>query len=1078
MNLRKGCETMKDFLEKFTEYCKTPGVEDSNKAKSYSKAIEYLCAFLKITKIDAQAVEKIKSIEGYISDKNSAFYKELLGFLTERKQKSYLDNGFIRAVLKPFFEFASKNAPDMKEKFRKWFSEQPQRNNPLAKYKDETIDAAIRLIERGMAKLGISKYVDFNCFTVTNYSEFKSIHDECYAYAEKFDKGQNHSDFRNGLDYYLLFLKELSDSKYSEKIKKIIESYKADFEVRDKEERYKWIAVGTYKRLWDIDANNFADMLKSAFNDTANLLRSGNYYPYKMLGIFAEKEPEAARSLFKMLYDESISFEERCSRFKDAFDKYFKPQGLNHYQDLHAISVYLTCEYPEKYYIYKYSIVKEFIKQLQYECDSIDKMTDPEKLELMSEIYDIVLNAVKVDNELQKMSQSRLDNTCYQDEAFHMLTHDIIYFASKYEVESKIGIFDSWEIVDEVTAFKTCDKSFFDYNGSGVPKGICWFFDAEELEAGKNKPIKLVYEGKEYSGKLTNDTTDRRRIQIRWNSDLGVNFDSYKNSQVKAKFVKVDVDTYQITMNCEDANKNAWLLAWNPNSWDWEDLEEACEITKRGESYSQTWSCASSSVKIGDTVYLTTLGTDNNGIVASGRAVSEQYEYEHWDEQKRAEGKKNKGIDIELDYILNPYEKTPLRQAYLKKNYPEQHWSPQASGISIQEKYVEKLHNDWMNYISKIQGGEKEMTIKEKINAIKNYIAAKGFNYEGDLIENFYLSLKSKPFVILAGTSGTGKTRLVKLFAEAIGAKMKLVPVRPDWSDSSDLFGHTDLSGNFQPGTIIDFIKQAEWDSNTPHFICLDEMNLARVEYYLSDFLSVIETRDRKANGEIETDPLVDVDYYKDENAKVKYGRVFIPENLYIVGTVNMDETTFPFSKKVLDRANTIEFSYVNLMSKVNNKEEIAVQKLDNSFLKTEYLYLRDCDDNELIENICFDLEELNQILVKANLHVGYRVRDEISFYLMNNKKSDLLSKDAAFDNEIMQKILPRVQGSSAAIKDVLSELFIKCAGDYTGFSGISAYEQMESYIESKECKYPNSAKKIKFMMRRYEEDGFTSYWL
>jgi hypothetical protein len=108
------------------------------------------------------------------------------------------------------------------------------------------------------------------------------------------------------------------------------------------------------------------------------------------------------------------------------------------------------------------------------------------------------------------------------------------------------------------------------------------------------------------------------------------------------------------------------------------------------------------------------------------------------------------------------------------------------------------------------------------IESIKDYIAAKGFNYEGNLIENFYLSLKSKPFVILAGTSGTGKTRLVKLFAEAIGAKMKLVPVRPDWSDSSDLFGHTDLSGKFQPGAIIDFIKQAEWDKETPYFMTND----------------------------------------------------------------------------------------------------------------------------------------------------------------------------------------------------------------------------------------------------------------
>ena len=346
------------------------------------------------------------------------------------------------------------------------------------------------------------------------------------------------------------------------------------------------------------------------------------------------------------------------------------------------------------------------------------------------------------------------------------------------------------------------------------------------------------------------------------------------------------------------------------------------------------------------------------------------------------------------------------------------------------------------------------------------------------MIENFYLSLKSKPFVILAGTSGTGKTRLVKLFAEAIGAKMQLVPVRPDWSDSSDLFGHNDLSGKFHPGAIIDFIKQAEWDKSTPHFLCLDEMNLARVEYYLSDFLSIIETRDRNENGVIETDALVDASYFQAKEAREKYGRVYLPENLYIIGTVNMDETTFPFSKKVLDRANTIEFSFVNLMAKATAGGKAVAQKLDNSFLKTEYLYLRDCDDEELIDNICFDLEELNQILVKANLHVGYRVRDEISFYMMNNKKADLLTQEAAFDHEIMQKILPRIQGSSAAIKDVLSELFLKCAGDYTGFAGAAAYEKMNAYLDSKSCKYSNSAKKIAFMMRRYEEDGFTSYWL
>lgn len=509
-----------------------------------------------------------------------------------------------------------------------------------------------------------------------------------------------------------------------------------------------------------------------------------------------------------------------------------------------------------------------------------------------------------------------------RDELYAALTElNILQYLSE---SHQMGTFGSWEIIDESTAIKHCDKSFFDYKGSGVPKGICWFFGADDMDLGETRTVRLIYNGVPYLGSIKNESTDRRRVRIFWSTELGNLFNAFNVPDAAATFKKITADTYEVS----------------------------------------------------------------------------------------------------------------------------------------------------------IKGGEKEMTIKEKVAAIKAYIAARGFNYEGDLIENFYLSLKSKPFVILAGTSGTGKTRLVKLFAEAIGAQMKLVPVRPDWSDSSDLFGHTDLSNDFHPGAIIDFIKQAEWNKDTPHFICLDEMNLARVEYYLSDILSIIETRDRKANGRIETDPLLDETYFKRTEDQKKYGRVYLPENLYIIGTVNMDETTFPFSKKVLDRANTIEFSFVNLMSRPAAGGTEAAQKLDNSFLKTDYLYLSECDDEDLIDGVCFNLEELNQILLKANLHVGYRVRDEISFYMMNNKNADLLTEEVAFDHEIMQKILPRIQGSSAAIKDVLSELFIKCAGDYSGFAGAAAYEQMVSFLDSKSCKYPNSAKKIAFMMRRYEEDGFTSYWL
>lgn len=387
-------------------------------------------------------------------------------------------------------------------------------------------------------------------------------------------------------------------------------------------------------------------------------------------------------------------------------------------------------------------------------------------------------------------------------------------------------------------------------------------------------------------------------------------------------------------------------------------------------------------------------------------------------------------------------------------------------------------------------GGTEEvsLSIKETVKHIKEYISAKGFSYEGSLIENFYLSLKSKPFVILAGTSGTGKTRLVRLFAEAIGAtanngQYKQVSVRPDWSDSSDLFGHVDLNGRFVPGAVIDFIKDAELHPEKPYFLCLDEMNLARVEYYLSDYLSVIETREKR-NGHIVTDPIVTASYFgPDSNAAGKYGNVIIPDNLYVVGTVNMDETTFPFSRKVLDRANTIEFSFV----KLNGIPEPAPSdmpeplNLSNGFLKTEYLKLQDClTEDANFQALCDKLEVLNGILQKAGAHVGYRVRDEIVFYLLNNKKSGLLTEGEALDNEIMQKILPRIQGSGSSVRNLLCDLFRFCAdGEYSGFEGNSDSEQMTAFLEQKsKGKYPKSAEKIVFMTRRFEEDGFTSYWL
>ncbi|CEJ73174.1 GTPase subunit of restriction endonuclease [[Clostridium] sordellii] len=352
------------------------------------------------------------------------------------------------------------------------------------------------------------------------------------------------------------------------------------------------------------------------------------------------------------------------------------------------------------------------------------------------------------------------------------------------------------------------------------------------------------------------------------------------------------------------------------------------------------------------------------------------------------------------------------------------------------------------------------------INQIYNYIQNQGYAYTQDQLSNLFLSLKTKPFVILAGISGTGKSKIVRLFSEAIGAttenkQFNMISVRPDWNDGTELMGYKNLNDDFIDGSLTKIIKEASKpeNKNKPYFACLDEMNLARVEYYLSDYLSIIESR-KKVGQDIITD-----------------SELQIPDNIYLIGTVNMDDTTFTFSRKVLDRANTIEFSDVNLENLFEEitEEEITPIKVDNRFLKTTYLKTMDIEEEyrEYAKEINKKIIEINNILKQSQKQFAYRVRDEILFYMIENKKSELLNEDVAFDYQIMQKILPAITGSEQSIAQVLIDLFnFTCEGKVIDDIDI---EEAQKHIES--AKYKKSAQKIVYMLKGYQNDGYISYW-
>lgn len=386
------------------------------------------------------------------------------------------------------------------------------------------------------------------------------------------------------------------------------------------------------------------------------------------------------------------------------------------------------------------------------------------------------------------------------------------------------------------------------------------------------------------------------------------------------------------------------------------------------------------------------------------------------------------------------------------------------------------------------------------LSGIITFISNRGFQFSDRSIKLFYSALRSKPFVICAGNSGTGKSRLIRLFAEASGAtvangQFTMIPVRPDWNDSSELIGYFDLNGNYVPGQVVGPMLLAHQNPSKPYFVCLDEMNLAKVEHYFSDFLSIVESRS-KVGSFIETDPIlrenhlqkmISVGLRKDvaaalEALKSNQKPLGLPENLYVVGTVNMDETTQPFSRKVLDRANTIEFNEINLLQGIYSEFsllELPPLNLDQSFFRPEFTMLNDVlpKHSAIAKEIAEMISGINRDLGLAGFEVGYRIRDEaISFAVYAGIAG--LSREEINEAIVLQKILPRVQGSSPRVERLLINLLRRLKGE----SDVPDENDPELAHKLAALRVDGEAsaivRKIAGMLILFREENFTSFWL
>ena len=377
----------------------------------------------------------------------------------------------------------------------------------------------------------------------------------------------------------------------------------------------------------------------------------------------------------------------------------------------------------------------------------------------------------------------------------------------------------------------------------------------------------------------------------------------------------------------------------------------------------------------------------------------------------------------------------------------------------------------------------------------------------------YITAIKSKPFLLLAGISGTGKSRIVRELARACWGvdspeykdhkpkNFEMIQVKPNWHDSSELIGYVSRLGDeptFIAGDFLKFVVRAWENESTPYFLCLDEMNLAPVEQYFAEYLSVVESRKRNETGKVVTDPILKPEFEKERNGehaefvpKAWYKKLIdellvdcsdsqkdvlkqqfidegitIPQNLIIVGTVNMDETTFSFSRKVLDRAMTIEMNEVDLYGGLTSRHE-QIGKLNFEDLVGDKVEGVDVyqENQEVCNQAIQYLQEINAVLEGTPFKIAYRTRNEFLLYVVNNlpyrKNSQGLEMTQnevvarALDEITSMKILSRIEGDEekvkaellASLKEVVSKMLPENMRDSS--VSLAKLDEMEKKLSS-----------------------------
>ncbi len=319
----------------------------------------------------------------------------------------------------------------------------------------------------------------------------------------------------------------------------------------------------------------------------------------------------------------------------------------------------------------------------------------------------------------------------------------------------------------------------------------------------------------------------------------------------------------------------------------------------------------------------------------------------------------------------------------------------------------------------------------------------KGYYYPAELIKAYYLSIKSKPFVMIKGRVGSGKTSFPRLFAEAIGAsqengRFKRLLVGKNWDNDTHLMGHLDSRGHFIPGALMLMLKTAKEYPDKPHFFLLDELDQSPVTDYLQRLLEGI-------NGN--KDPFLNrEDFGADVAAFREYGSLNFPDNLYIIATINEGLGSFPIDPRVIDSGNQIRMPIVEIGVFPDYGSSAGESDWENRVFK---IHSQPKGLPEILEKLMQLLNGLQQLLSRYDCPMGYRGKNEILAFGINSGAEGLFNEQEVIDLAILQRILPALAGDQNAGTEVYQAL--ACFGLDEGQREKYLNQPLERFISSYE---------------------------